>query len=227
MSNKIYNIFFMLLPSFLKIKILKFRGHEIGKGVKIGLVYFDVKKSILKDNVVISNFNYIKGLNLLFMDENSRIGGIGNWITSSPKNFNIEATNHGVLKIGKGSNITGRHYFDVQEQILIGENTLIAGFSSVFYTHGYSPQNPNVVKSIKIGSNCYIASHCFFIPGSSIGDNSFVAANTTVSRDFYKNKNVLIAQEPAVIKKYYDPQSFFFKSNFNGLKPKKTNKVLN
>ena len=69
MSNKIYNIFFMLLPSFLKIKILKFRGHEIGKGVKIGLVYFDVKKSILKDNVVISNFNYIKGLNLLFMDE--------------------------------------------------------------------------------------------------------------------------------------------------------------
>lgn len=104
-------------------------------------------------------------------------------------------------------------------RIMIGNNTLVADFSSKFFTHGFSPDNRDIAKGIEIGSNCYIASHCFFVPGSSVGNNSFVAANTTVSRDFSDEENVLIAQDSAVIKKKYDPNSWFFKSNLEGFKP--------
>lgn len=151
---------------------------------------------------------------------NSRIGGFGNWFTSS-KLFKSNSEN-GVLIIGDSSNITGRHYFDLQGRIVIGKNTLIAGFSSAFFTHGHTPENPFVVKNITIGSNCYIGSHCFFTPGSTIGDNSFVAANTTVTRNFSKSPYSLIAQEPAIIKKKYSENCLFFNSDFKGFKPKKT-----
>ncbi len=220
MFRKLILIFFMFLPSLVKVKILKICGHKIGKRVRIGFSYIDSGKIILGDDVSISSFNYIKGLSRLEMMNNSRIGGFGNWFTSS-KLFKSDS-DKGVLIIGDSSNITGRHYFDLQGKIIIGKNILIAGFGSTFFTHGYTPDNPFVVRDITIGSNCYIGSHCFFTPGSMIGDNSFVAANTTVSRDFSKYPNSLIAQEPAVIKKKYSEKSTFFNIDFKGFKPKKT-----
>jgi len=213
-------ILLALLPSSAKVFLLKQLGHQIGKNVRIGFSFLDVNNLTLGDNVNINSWNYFKNIQQLEMKKNSRIGGRCNWFTCSENNKETVGSGH--IIIGEGSNITSKHYFDVQEIIHIGNNTMIAGSNSVFYTHTVTPTKKKVNKPVVIGSNCYIGSHCLLVPGAIIGDSSFVAAGSVVSRDFSKQNFVLLAGNPAQIKKHYDKNSSFFISEHNGFKPSKS-----
>jgi acetyltransferase-like isoleucine patch superfamily enzyme len=207
--KKMLLLILVVLPSPLKIALLRMRGHKIGKGAKIGIAYLDIRRIEMGANTKIANFSYFKNIQRLSMDDGARIGGWGNWFTASRYNFE---NNHGfgVLVMGKRSGITGRHYFDLSETISIGAETLVAGFHSVFYTHGYTPETTNINKPITIGAKGYIGSHCIFLPGSVTGDCTFVGSGAVVTKDFSSSPYVLLGGNPASVKKAYDPNSAHF-----------------
>lgn len=219
MSIKPSLLMLALLPSRLKILILRMRGHQIGKNVRIGFCYLDIRMLCLEDNVSINNFNYFKNLRCLEMKERARIGGWGNWFTASNNN-NDGDEGFGCLTIGLGSNITSRHYFDIQGRLTIGSQTLVAGFGSVFYTHTVTPDFDNVNKPIHLGDNCYIGSHCLFLPGATVGSSTFVAAGSVVVKNHEVDTRVLLAGNPAVVKKRYDSEASFFQNDHTGFVPK-------
>src|SRR5947207_2249048 len=145
--RKLFLLLLAILPNPAKIWILRRRGHEIGENVYIGLCYLDIRKMILKDGVHIASFNYFKGLSEFVMLERSRISGWGNWFTAAVRD-DLGNPGHGRVFIGRGSAMTNRHYFDVQDDFIVGEQTFIAGFGSVFFTHGVSPPLGNFNRSI-------------------------------------------------------------------------------
>jgi acetyltransferase-like isoleucine patch superfamily enzyme len=209
---------FALLPSPLKVLILRRRGHSIGKNVRIGIVYLDVRKLVLEDGVRIASFNYIKNLRELTMRAGARIGGWGNWITAT--RFNDEGNDgFGRFIIGRGSNITSRHFFDVQETIEIGEQTLVAGFHSAFFTHTYTPDFRNVNRGIQLGDHCYIGSHSIFTPGSGVGSCTFVGAGSVVVKDFSLQPFVMVGGNPAMVRKHYNADLPFFVEDHGSFMP--------
>lgn len=211
-------ILFAFLPSPVKIIILKSLGHQIGKNVYIGMSYLDIKTLSLGNNTSISHLNYFQNIQKIDMREGSRIGGKLNWFTASQNN-NESNTGFGTLIIQEGSNITSRHYFDLQEEINIGRDSLIAGSNSKFYTHTVTPNADNINKKIIIGDKCYIGSDCLFLPGSAIGSNCFVGAGSVVIKDFFVDNNQLIAGNPAITKKVLDKDSKYFNSVKNSFIP--------
>lgn len=215
MNNFLIALLVALLPSKLKILVLKIMGHEIGKNVYIGLSILNIKKITLKDNVKIQSFNYFKNLSYLTMMEKSAISGWGNWFTASKLNYQ-ENEGFGCLTIGEGSSITGRHYFDVPGQIIIGKATLIGGYNSTFYTHTITADIDvtNINKPIVIGDRCYIGSHCMFLPGTAIGSFTFVGAGSVVTKNFMDKNYILLAGNPAMVKKVYPKESKFFLDYF-------------
>lgn len=211
MNRFIVAVLVALLPSKLKVLVLRLMGHEIGKNVHIGMSILNIKKIILKDGVKIRNFNYLKNLSELKMMEKSAIDGWLNWFTAS-NTHNHGQEGFGCLELGEGTRILSRHYMDIQERVTIGKHCLIAGSNSVFYTHTLiaDPNSRGINKPITIGDRCYIGSHCILLPGSAIGSFTLVGAGSVITKNFSHKNYVLIAGNPASVKKHYSEKSRFF-----------------
>lgn len=194
-------------------------GHEIGKGCRIGMSYLDIHHIRLEDGAQISGMNYFKGLDRLELGQRARIGGRFNWFTASRLHKSPTNQGWGILRIGPGSNITSRHYFDIQDTVTIGKDTLIAGFRSTFWTHGYRERGESGASGITIGDNCYIGSQVIFVPGSAIGNKVFVGAGSVVTKDMSIHSECLIGGNPATMRKQYDSSHDFFQKNHSGFTP--------
>ena len=219
--KRIILLLIAILPSRIKIFILNANGHNIHTTCHIGICILDIKKIVMEPHAKIASFNYFKGLQLLKLEEKARIGGRFNWFTASHLH-NMGQNGFGEITIGHGSNITSRHFFDIQQKICIGSNTLIAGFKSTFWTHGYRKKvgisNNN---GIVIGNNCYIGSQVICTQNVVIGNCSFVGTGSVITRNFSKNEYCLIAGNPAKIRKQYDASDEFFQISHDGLTPEK------
>ena len=88
--------------------------------------------------------------------------------------------------------INGDHYVDTTGGFELGENSLIAGRGSQFWTHGLKGG------SVVIGSYCYVSSHVIFTPRSAAGNHTLVAPGSVVTKRF-NVENVTLAGVPARI----------------------------
>ena len=137
--SNLLSVLIIFFPSFLKIPIyrLVFR-YKIGRDVRIGLAWIKVGHLEIGDHVRIGHFTRIKGVPLVQVGNNVSIG-VGNTFTSTYEFTNErsqrERGNHPALYIGRHVGIAMFHYFDVQDNVYIGEFTTIAGRGSVFFTH--------------------------------------------------------------------------------------------
>ena len=188
-------IFIGLLPEFVKKIIYKCKGYNIGKGVKIGFGSVIISRhvtikeyseiglfsAIIADSVEIGRFSKIGGFTYincvkLILGDDSKIreqvyvGG-----TLNPDSE---------LIIGDRCSIGQSSYINPARRILIGDDTAIGG-SGFIFTHG-SWQSildgyPVIYEPVTIESNVYIAWRVFIHPGITIGENSTIAADSSVT----------------------------------------------
>lgn len=194
---------FTLLPSALKIAILRARGARIGKSCKIGLSIIDAKNIRLGDHVRIGHFNLIWRLTELDLGTGSKIGD-GNWVTGATK---------GRLRMGRNSSIRRFHYLEASGDILIGDNSILAGRGVQMFTHGLHPDDFEQVKPITIGDWCYIGAFAKFVPGVVIPKGTFVGMAAVLTKA-YQDEYVLLAGNPATVKRALSPQAKYFQRPF-------------
>ena len=84
-------------------------------------------------------------------------------------------------------------------EVKIGDNCLIAPNVGIYTAgHHINPvdrHKSGFAKPIIIGNNVWIGGHCVIIGGVKIGDNSIIAAGSTVTKDVPKNS--IFAGNPA------------------------------
>lgn len=193
----------LFLPSLLKIWALRRLGFNIGRDCHIGFSLIDAKNISLGDSVRIESFNIIHRLNNFHINTGGRINGF-NWITGART---------GSFFVGFNSAITRFHFFEASGSIYIGDNTIIAGRSSHFFTHGISSTNLDDIRSIQVGSWCYVGSSSKFVPGAEIANGTFVGMGSVVTRKF-SDEYVLVAGAPAIIRKQLSPDDIYFSRPF-------------
>lgn len=196
-------ILMAILPSWLKIALLRAAGAKIGKHCRIGLVLIGARTIEIGDNVEIASFNLLHRLNRLEMGSGSRMNGF-NWITGAGK---------GSFVLGRNSAITRLHFFEASGSIFIDENTIIAGRNSHFFTHGISSTNLDDVRPIRIGPWCYIGSSSCFVPGSQVARGTFVGMGSVVTKP-HGDEYVLLAGAPATVLKRLAPTDLYFDRPF-------------
>jgi acetyltransferase-like isoleucine patch superfamily enzyme len=192
-------LFVMPLPSCLKVWLFRKAGNTVGKGCYIGFSFIDTKELIMGDYVYIGHFNILRGLRRFSINTGSRIT-LCNWVTGGTT---------GSFTLGRNSSISGLHYFEASADIIIGMNTVIAGRSSQFFSHGISPTNLDDRRPIQIGDWCYIGSAVRIVPGVVIADHTFVGMGSVLSKRFSETY-VLIAGAPARIRKKLSETDIFF-----------------
>jgi acyl-[acyl carrier protein]--UDP-N-acetylglucosamine O-acyltransferase len=203
-----------VLPGPLKRFIYnQFLGHEIHHTARIGLSFVQAKKIKMGPNSCIGSFNVIRNLELLSLGENSTIGK-HNRASALPLGSNIhfmdEQDRYPALIIGRHTDITGKHVFDCNNTITLGDFTIVAGQGTLFYTHGINVKtNRQESGKISIGNYCMIGASCVVIKGAVLPDCSVLAANSTLHKAFDQTY-MLYSGVPAQPVKQFSASSEYF-----------------
>lgn len=200
--NRWLALIIMVLPSTLKVLALRFLGHEVHKTARIGFSYLHVQRLSLGEDTYIGSGNIFTNLNYLQLQREARINR-WNRFTSAPGYV-------GQLIVGQRSSISLRHYFDVCDVVKIGNDTIIAGHRSTFFTHSKGLENVDYVKPIRIGNWCYLGSNLCVVPGAGVGSHCFVGMGAVLVEDLSHEKYCLLVGNPVRIKKRLPEESPYF-----------------
>lgn len=213
-----FQLLLFLFPWRVRRYLLKRILHfEIANHAHIGFSILLANRVVLGDYASIGHLNFCKSIDLLELGEYSNIG-TKNYITGfSVENSKAIKYNHFshlpnrqcVLKIGKHTGITSRHYFDCNGGIFIGDYCQIAGFETAFLTHSIDLiNNRQDADSIRIGDYSFIGVRCTFVKGTEIPPYSIVSACSLVNKKFIEQK-AMYGGVPCKIIKKVDDLKFF------------------
>jgi hypothetical protein len=200
-----------------------FKG--IANDVKIGFSIIIVKELYLSRGTRISSFNLIRcevldckrnvnisKSNTIYTNGSFKLGissSIGNRNKfTSPVDSSVYISK-GQLILRTKAIITSDHFFDLTDSIIIGENAVIAGKNSQFWTHSYTHSNHDrfrVDGTIVIGGNSYVGSSSIFLCASGIAENNHVGAGAIISK-VYNDKGKIIVPTGVRIFDFIDKRS--------------------
>lgn len=193
-------VIFIWIP-YLRNRILNLLGFELSMKAKVGLSLFLCHKVALEQRASIGSFNLIKcasvllgedchigkmnlfkGLFHIRLQQNSHIGNFNLFKNNGLKTIPAVST----FFVGKDANITSSHYVDLSCNVTIGDNSVIGGRSSTFWTHGFVHFNKGVDRPIKLADilikeGVYVGSNCVLNPGVVIESDINIGAGSSVS----------------------------------------------
>lgn len=203
-----------IMPNKLKIVIYnKLLNCDIHPTARLGFSYIKVKSIKMGPFTKIRSFCFIKNLEQLDMGEGASIGRfnrISAMALSDVRNFQSETNRLPALIMGRNTAIVSHHYFDCNNQITIGDFTIVAGSGTAFFTHSINiEKNLQETLPIHIGKYCLISSRCVIVKGAKLPDYSVLGANSMLHKP-YTEPYTLYSGVPAVPIKQYNPNSAYF-----------------
>lgn len=148
--------------------------------------WIDVKELEMKKSSTIRRFNRFKYLNILYLDELALIHS-HNGIFAPDKNvthnevaFDFSSQN---LILGRRSELLRKNYVDLTRSLTIGNNVVVGGNGSEFWTHGYDINRNIIVGDIVIGDDIFIGSGCIFNPRAKIASSITIAPGSVIYKE--------------------------------------------
>lgn len=216
LSLLIFDLLFSLLPNRLKRWIgNRWRGWEIAPDAYIGVSFIRCHKLVLASGARIGHLNVINRMDSLTLGSFATIGArnIIRGVHRDTDQFREEKDRYSALMLGDHADITGSHYFDCTNRIVIGAYSIIAGRGCHFFSHGISMRhNRQQSAPITIGNYCLVGACSTIIKGAQLPDYSALAAGSTLHQAFTEPYR-LYSGVPAVPASRLDPTYRYFTRN--------------
>lgn len=209
-------ILFGFLPGIIKKTLYRLKGYKIGKNVSIGIgSIISGKNVVVGNNTKIGHLTIIRGKEINI----GRYVQIGTMTVIDTERIEIDddarineqviiggiKTPESYIKLGKRTIVMEYSFLNPTKPLIIGDDTGIGGHCLIF-THGSWLSQldgyPVTFAPVTLGRNVWLPWRVFILPGTTIGDNVVIGANSLVSKNI--PSNVLIAGSPAkIIKENY------------------------
>jgi acetyltransferase-like isoleucine patch superfamily enzyme len=177
-------------------------GYRIGRNARIGFSYIDAGYCDIGDDVRIGHFNVVRAVKSLTIGRGSHVSNF-NTVTGT---VYTEPGWDGVVTIGERCMIMSRHLLDAGGRLTIGDGTTLAGRDTQLWTHTLTlvdGEQRLVPKALAIGPGCYLGARCTVL-FCDIPAGAFVGAGSVVTKSLSSpDGTVLIAGNPASIRKVY------------------------
>lgn len=190
----------LIVPARLKPYLLNFLGHCVHPKARIKLSVLQAQRLWMAEGTHIGRFNVIRVRRLVM-----RTGAVIGYANVLKGHINVHLHTKGAignrnvisgaephistpisLLIGQASKITASHKVNLNETLLIGSNSVLAGSGTQVWTHGFAhPEDggthPEIRGRVTIGNSVYVGAACCISPGVTIGDNITVGAHSSVA----------------------------------------------
>jgi serine acetyltransferase len=199
--RKMLALFSTLFPWAIRRWLLvSLLGYEIHPTARIGWSWICPDHLAMGAGARIGSLTVCKGLSLLKMGEESRLGNL-NWISGFPLGnkafFADELDRRAELVIGDHAAVTHRHMIDCTNSVRIGRFTTFAGYRSQVLTHSIDLQRcRQASKPITIGEYCFVGTGSVLLGGSGLPDYSVLGAMSVLNKS-YTDTHWLYAGNPA------------------------------
>lgn len=161
------------------------------------------RKSIIYKPIWSSNLKYVSIGKSAMVFPNCRIELIN---TYQGVKFSPELVLGDYSQIHQNAHITCANSIKIHKNVIIVSNVTI---TDIIHPHknGIFPLNKNPIKTLRveIGENSQIYNNCTILPGTRIGKNSIIAANSVVKGEF--PDYVILAGSPAKIVKKFNEKT--------------------
>lgn len=107
-------------------------------------------------------------------------------------------------RVGRGAVITTGHWLDYTDHLEIGEQVVIGGRNSSFWTHSRQRTRP-----IVLGAHCYLGSEVRVAPGVELPPRCLVALGAVLRRSFTE-PGWLIGGNPATAVQRLSPRDLYY-----------------
>lgn len=195
----------ILLP--LPLKLLFYRqvmGWQIGKNVRIGFSYIDADQVSIGENVYIGHLNVIRCAKHLQIGKNSCLMNFNQFFGRRD-----EERWPSQLIIGENVQFMSHHFIDACGVVTIGDRTTVGGRDTQIWSHGLTYENSEPMLSplnVTIGAEVYIGARSTLV-NCQIPARAVIGAGSVVTKKFAEESDrLLIAGNPAIIKKRYQPK---------------------
>ncbi len=195
----------VFLPSPVKCFVYRFfLGWEIGKNAKIGLTYINAEKVVIKNNVHIGHLNIFQRIKYLEIGNDCYFGKF-NQFSGSTITYPEESGWTRQLILKNKVLFMNNHFIDVAGTVKIGSESVFAGRDTHLWSHTRTIEEniPNLIPiNIEIGEEVYIGARSTILL-CNIPNQAMIGAGSVVTKTFHTTDRVLIAGNPATIKKHY------------------------
>ena len=97
------------------------------------------------------------------------------------------------------------HYIDVWNEVVIGNNSWLAGRNSQIWTHGsLHTKSGESDLSVSIGNDVYIGSGCLIAPGVKIESLNLIGLGSVVAKSIKTGRNIIIGNPARIVKQDTD-----------------------
>lgn len=206
--RKIWLLMLMVLPSRIKIEILRMLGHKVSRQCHIGMSWLDARSIHLEDGARIGLLNVFKGIKNLELGRGAGIGRL-NQFTASQAGVEGLGEGAGTVRLAEGAVITMRHYFDCSALIEIGDKSLVAGIGTIFFTHQKGIKALYEAKPIRLGPRVYLGAACIVLPGARIAGHAYVASGSLVGGRLDQEYAVYSSPRAQVVKELQPDAAYF------------------
>jgi carbonic anhydrase/acetyltransferase-like protein (isoleucine patch superfamily) len=191
-------------------------GYKIHPTAKIGLSIICPDHLEMGAGARIGSLTVCKGISLLRMGEQSRLGNL-NWITGFPAAnktfFHDELDRRPELVIGDHAAVTNRHLIDCTNSVRIGRFTTFAGFRSQVLTHSIDLHRCRQSSfPIMIGDYCFVGTGCVLLGGSTLPDYSVLGAGSVLTQSHNETHRLYAGIPARVVKELPQDMAYFQRS---------------
>jgi acetyltransferase-like isoleucine patch superfamily enzyme len=213
-TRLLVSILSVMLPQVLKrVLLTRLLGYEIHSSARIGFSLIYPAYLVMRENSKIGSLTLCKGLTLLELGDNARIGNL-NWITAVPIGataFREEKERKAQLLLREHSAITNRHLIDCCNSVEIGQFSTFAGFRSQILTHSIDLMKSRQTSApVTIGEYCFVGTGSVLLAGSKLPNYSVLGASACLTEAF-SDEYKLYAGVPAKAVKDLSEDLGYFK----------------
>lgn len=205
--KKVYIFILALLPISTRFRAVLYKlipRYTIGKNVRIGFlssIYGD--EISIGDNTTVENMVYITKVSNICLGDNVKLRSftrISNIDDISISNFAVVGKANVIsgpskiirplasqFKLGIGSILTSRHFIDMCDSVIIGDNVTLAGRNSQVWTHYFDLNHNRIQSPVVIGNNVYVGSMSIITAGVNIYENVIISAGSCVTHDILES----------------------------------------
>jgi hypothetical protein len=175
----------MVSPGLIRRWILvSLLGHRIARDARVGMSLIDVDRLTLGPGASIGSLNVLRGLKIVRLDAQARIGMM-NWVSASPLSqglFPAAPDRRPALWLREGAAITRRHLLDGSDQIRLGAFSILAGSGSEILTHAIDIEaGCQMTGRVRVGERCFVGTRSVLLQGTHIPRCCVIGAGSVVT----------------------------------------------
>ena len=115
-----------------------------------------------------------------------------------------------MLRIGRHVGVAMFHYFNVQDELTIGDFTTVAGRDPIFHAHYLdATSGAQCTRPIHIGEYCMLGAAVRFAPGASVPNCCVVGMGSVVTKPFTEPYCLLGGNPAGVLRRLPEDAAYF------------------